>query len=127
MAEQIQLTPRNLPEYKSFIQSYNLGYEYAVQLTFDQIVKLIAKLEQSNIKDEFARGVSRELVTSANLLFAEFKGPNELGLPIVARKDLVSIMAAKAYAKSDATKFAFHALGMKYVSQMWLIIHNLHS
>merc|ERR1719167_1638719 len=109
MAEQIQLTPRNLPEYKSFIQSYNLGYEYAVQLSFDQISKLIAKLSQSNIKDEFARGISGEFVTAANLLFAEFKGPNELGLPLVARKDLVSIMAAKAYAKSEATKYGIRA------------------
>merc|ERR1719334_2213968 len=109
IAKQIQLTPRNLPEYKSFIQSYNLGYEYAVQLSFDQISKLIAKLSQSNIKDEFARGISGEFVTAANLLFAEFKGPNELGMPIVARKDLVSIMAAKAYAKTEATKYGIRA------------------
>ena len=109
MAEQIHLTPLYLPEYKSFIQSYNLGYEYAVQLTFDQISKFIAKLGQSNMKDKFARGVSGEFVTAANLLFAEFIGPNELGLPMVTRKYLVSILAAKAYAKTEAAKYGMRA------------------
>merc|ERR1719167_1491798 len=109
MAEQIKLNPRDLLQYKSFIQSHNFGYEYAWQLTFEQIVKLISDLKQSNIKDDLARGVKADFVTSANLLFAEFLGPNELGLPMIARKDLVSILAAKAYAQTEPQGYGMKA------------------
>merc|ERR1719283_351092 len=109
MAEQIKLNPRDLLQYKSFIQSHNFGYEYAWQLTFEQIAKLISELKQSNIKDDLARGVKADFVTSANLLFAEFLGPNELGLPMIARKDLVSILAAKAYAQTEPQGYGMKA------------------
>ena len=60
------------------------------------------------------------------MIFAEFKGPNELGLPIVARKDLVSIVAAKAYAKTEATKYGIRArlvpvLNMKHQSDSGIV------
>merc|ERR1719334_925103 len=54
MAEQIKLNPKDLSQYKSFIQSHNLGYEYVLQLTVEQISKLIAELKQSNVKDDLA-------------------------------------------------------------------------
>ena len=121
MAEQIQLVrPADLTKYTSFIQSNNLGYEYALQLTFDQISKLIAKLGQSNIKDTIARGVSGDFVTAANFLFAEYQGPNELGLPMVTRKDFVSVLAAKAYAKTVATKNGIRA----GIVPVWNIKHQ---
>merc|ERR1719334_766806 len=109
MAEQIKLNPKDLSQYKSFIQSHNLGYEYAWQLTVEQIVKLISELKQSNIKDDLARGVKADFVTAANLLFAELIGPNELGLPMIARKDLVSVLAAKAYAQTETQGYGIKA------------------
>ena len=109
MAEQIKLNPKDLSQYKSFIQSHNLGYEYALQLTVEQIVKLISELKQSNIKDDLARGVKADFVTSANLLFAELIGPNELGLPMIARKDLVSVLAAKGYAQTETQGYGMKA------------------
>ena len=56
-----------------------------------------------------ARGVSGEIVAAANLIFAEFQGPTELGLPMVTRRDMVSIMAAKAYAKTAPVGMGFTA------------------
>ena len=109
IADQIKLTPRDLSEYKSFIQSYNLGYEYALQLTVEQISKLIAELGQSNIKDDLARGLSADFVTSANVLFVEFLGPNQLGLPMITRKDFVSVLASKMYAKTEPQGYGIRA------------------
>merc|ERR1711962_779764 len=103
MAAEIKLNkpdPADQDKYKSFIQSYNLGYEYAFHLTMQQMMKLISEMGQYNIREKLGRGVSGEIVSAANLIFAEFQGPTELGLPMVTRRDMVSVMAAKAYAKT---------------------------
>ena len=103
MAAEIKLNkpdPADQDKYKSFIQSYNIGYEYAFHLTMQQMMKLISEMGQYNIKEKLGRGVSGEIVSAANLIFAEFQGPTELGLPMVTRRDMVSVMAAKAYAKT---------------------------
>ena len=109
MAADIQLKARRLPEWKAFVKSYNLGYEYALQLTGEQIMNLISELEHSNIKDKLGRGISGEFVSATNMLFAEFQGPNEIGLPMITRRDLVSVMAAKAYAKTESVGYGITA------------------
>merc|ERR1711962_920477 len=59
-----------------------------------QMMKLISEMGQYNIKEKLGRGVSGEIVSAANLIFAEFQGPTELGLPMVTRRDMVSVIAA---------------------------------
>ena len=120
IANDLQLTPRVLPSYKSFMQSYTLGYEYAMQVSSEQIITLLTQIGNSNIIEKLSRGMSGHFVTAADLLFSEFIGPNEIGLPMVARKDLVSVLAGKAFAKKEDVGYGVRAS----LSPVWNIKHQ---
>lgn len=122
IASDIQLTPQVLTEYKSFIQSYNLGYEYAIQLTSEQLSKLLAEMTNSDVNTKLSQGISGNFVSASNIMFTEVIAPTEIGFPMVSRKDLVSVMASKAFFKKENVAIG---VGMKAsLTPVWHVKHQ---
>ena len=101
IADNIQLTPRDLPEYKSFIQSYISGYEYAFQLTTENFLNLLTQITNNDFESKLSQGISGDFVAAENLMFSEVLAPSEMGLPVTCRKDLVSVIAGKVFLKKE--------------------------
>merc|ERR1740136_439985 len=104
IASEIQLIPRVLPQYKALIFYRNLGYEYALELTAETFFTMLEKVSEGNFVSKLKQGVESNIVAAANLFSMAVIRPTVAGIPMVARQDLPSVLAAKAFFKYETAQ-----------------------
>merc|ERR1740124_1485494 len=104
IASEIQLIPRVLPEAKALIFYRSLGYEYALELTAQTFFTMLEKVSEGNLVEKLKQGVENNIVAAANLASMAVIRPTVAGFPMVARQDISSVVAAKAFLKYDTTQ-----------------------
>ena len=109
IANELKLIARPVPEFKSFLMARHMGFEHAQQFSQATATFLANMAQEQGLVQKIRAGVSGAFVSAHNLFSATILRPTVVGLPIIDRQDLPSVLAGNAYLKVDDTQYTVNA------------------
>merc|ERR1712061_860819 len=85
------------------------GFEHAQQISQATVSFLASMAQEQGLVQKIRAGVAGAFVSAHNLFSATILRPAVVGLPIIDRQDLPSVLAGNAYLKVDDTQYTADA------------------